>query len=78
MDTIRRTQLIKQRSVSRGTLSHIENHIEAGDEKVNDIQVRFYELLDIFNKYDFAERELELSDDTYQTADRELFEKRLV
>ena len=45
-------------------LSHIQNFIEAGDQNINDIQVRFNKLPDIFNRYDTAQGALELSDDT--------------
>jgi len=45
-------------------LSHIQNFIEAGDQNINEIQVRFNKLPDIFNRYDTAQSELELSDDT--------------
>jgi hypothetical protein len=51
MDPICRNQLIKQRAVARGMLSHIQGFINAGDQKLNDIQVRFNKLLDIFNRY---------------------------
>jgi hypothetical protein len=49
MDSTRR-QLIKQRSVARGKPSRIQNFIAAGDQKRNDIQVRFNKLADIFNR----------------------------
>ena len=55
-------------------LSRIQNFIEAGDQKINDIQERCNKLPDIFNRYDIAQSELELSDDTDHTGDRELFE----
>ena len=35
-----------------------------------------YKLPDIFNRYDIAQSELELSDDTDHTGDRELFENQ--
>ena len=76
MDTTRRTKLIKQRSVARGMLSRIENFNEAGDQKINDIQVRFDKLPDILNRYDIAQSELELSDDTDHPGDTELFENQ--
>ena len=76
MDITRRTQLIKQRSVARGMLSRIQNFIEADDQKINDIEVRCNKLPDIFNRYDIAQSELELSDDTDHTGDRELFENQ--
>jgi len=74
MDAIRHQQLIKQRSMARGMLSRIQNFIEVGDQKINEIQVRFNKLPDIFNRHDTAQSELELSDNTDHTDDRELFE----
>jgi len=76
MDATRRTQLIKQRSVARGMLSRIQNFIELGDQKINDIQVRFNELPHIFIRYDIAQGELALSNDRDLTANRELFENQ--
>ena len=63
MDLTRRTQLIKQRAVARGMLSCIQIFIEVGDHKINELQVRFNKLPEIFNRYDTAQSELELSDD---------------
>ena len=60
MDIIRRTQIYKQRSVARGILSRIQNFIEAGDHKINDIKLRCKKLPDIFNGHDIAQSELEL------------------
>jgi len=76
MDAIQHQQLIKQRSVARGVLSHIQNFIEVGDQKINEIQVRFNKLPDIFNRYDTAQSEVELPDDTDHTGERELFENQ--
>jgi len=76
MDPTCCVQLIKQRSIARGMLSCIQNFIEVGDQKINEIQVRFNKLPDIFNRYDVAQSELELSDDTDHTGDRELFENQ--
>jgi hypothetical protein len=76
MEPERRQQLFKQRAVARGMLSHIQNFIEAGDRKINEIQVRYTKLSDIFNRYDTAQSELELSDDTDHSGDRKLFENR--
>jgi nucleoside diphosphate kinase len=64
MESTLRQQLIKQRAVARGMLSRIQNFIEAGGQKLNDIQMRSNKLPDIFNRYDTAQSELELSDDT--------------
>jgi len=76
MDPLRRTQLIKQRAVARGMLSCIQNFIDTGDQKINDIQVRFNKLPDIFCRYDTAQSELELSDDVDHSDDREQFENQ--
>jgi len=57
-------------------LSRIQNFIEAGDQKINDNQVRCNKLPDIFNIYDIAQNELELSDDTDHTCGRALFENQ--
>ena len=48
--------------------------IETGDCKLNDIQVRFDELPNIYNKSENAQSELELSDDTDYSVDRQQFE----
>jgi len=58
MDTNRRTKLVKQRIETRGILSRIQNFIEVGDQKMNEIQVRFNKLPHIFNRYDIAQSEL--------------------
>ena len=76
MDQERRKQLIKQRSVARGMLSRIQTFIETGEQKLHDIQVRFNKLAEIFTRYDNAQSELELSDNTDQFDDRELFENQ--
>jgi len=55
MDPTRRQQLIKRRAVARGMLSRIQNFIETGDQKTNEIQVRLNKLPDIFNRYDTAQ-----------------------
>jgi hypothetical protein len=52
----------------------MQNFMEVSEQKVHELQVRFNKLPDIFNRYDTAQTELELSDDIDQTADRELFE----
>jgi len=55
MDAARRQQLIKQRAVAREMLSRIQNFNEVGDHKINEIQMRFNKLPDIFNRYDTAQ-----------------------
>jgi hypothetical protein len=52
----------------------MQTFIELGEWKVNEIQVRSDDLQGIFNRYDTAQNELELLDDTDHFADRELFE----
>jgi len=72
----RRQQLARQKTVARGMLTRIQHFIEAGEHKINEIQVRFDKLSDIFNRYDTAQSELELSEDTDLSGDRELFENQ--
>jgi len=74
MDPIRRQQLIRQRAVAKSALTSVQTFIESGDRKVNETQVRFEDLHGIFDRYDTAQNELELSDDTDHFGDRELFE----
>ena len=76
MDAKRRTQLIRQRAVAKSALTRMQTFIESGDRKVNEIQVRFDDLQGIFDRYDTAQNELELSDDTDHFGDRELFENQ--
>jgi hypothetical protein len=47
MEAVRRTQLVRQRTVDKGMLTRMQNFIEAGDLKLNEIQVRFDELSSI-------------------------------
>ena len=42
----------------------MQTFIETGDRKVNEVQVRFDDLEGIFDRYDTAQNELELSDAT--------------
>jgi hypothetical protein len=44
MEPSRRSQLVKQRAVARGMLTRIQAFIETGDQKINDVQVRFNKL----------------------------------
>jgi len=76
MDATQRARLTKQGSVARGMLTRIQSFIEACEQKINDIQVKFNKLPDIFNRYDIAQSELELSDDADYTADKEEFENQ--
>jgi hypothetical protein len=53
-------------------LTCIQNYIEPGDQKINELQVRFNKLPNIFNRYDTAQSELELSDNTDHSGDSHL------
>jgi hypothetical protein len=54
----------------------MQNFIETGDRKLNDIQVRFEELPRILDKFETAQNELECSDDADYSGDRESFEEQ--
>ena len=51
-----------------------QTFIATGDRKLNDIQVRFDELPNIFDKFECAQSELELSDEADYSVDRQQFE----
>jgi len=72
MEPTHSAQLNKQRSAASGMLSNIHNIIGIGEK--SESLVRFNKLPDIFNNYDIAQSELEISDDTDRTGCRELFE----
>ena len=69
MEPNRRQQLIRQRAVAKSSLTRMQTFIETGERKINDIQFRFYELPNIFNKFETAQTELELSDDSDHSID---------
>ena len=73
MKVIQCTQLIRQGAVATASLTRMQTFIETGDRKLNDIQVRFDELPNIFNKFETAQNEIELSD-TDHLVDRQQFE----
>jgi hypothetical protein len=73
MDAAIRKKLIKQRGVTKASLTRMQNFIETGDRKLNDIQVRFEELPRILDKFETAQNELECIDDTDYSGDREAF-----
>jgi hypothetical protein len=60
--------------VVKASLSRMQTFIESGDRKIHEIQVRFDDLPNIFNKYDTVQSELELSDDIDHSEDRQQFE----
>jgi hypothetical protein len=74
MDAFKRQQLVRQRAVAKGSLTRIQTFIETGERKLNDIQVRFGELLNIYNKFETAQNQLELFDYVDHSADRLQFE----
>jgi hypothetical protein len=76
MDSARRIQLIKQRVIARALLTRMQTFIETGYRKLNDIQVRFEELPNIFYKFEGAQSELELLDDADHSGEREVFENQ--
>jgi hypothetical protein len=75
MDSELRRKLIRQRAVAKTSLTRLQNFIAAAEHKVNELQVRYNEITTIYNKYDNAQNELEISDDDH-SMDRELFENQ--
>jgi len=49
----------------------MQTFIETGDTKLNDIQIRFDELINIYNMFETAQSVVELSDDTDCSVDRQ-------
>jgi hypothetical protein len=76
MDAVQRQRFIRQRAVAKAALTTMQSFIETGDRKINDIQVRYDELPNIFCKFESAQNELELSDDADHSADRQQFEEQ--
>jgi hypothetical protein len=76
METSRLQQLKRQRAVAKSSLTRIQTFITTGDHKLNEIQVRFDELPNIYNKFETAQSELELSSDTDYSVDRQQFENQ--
>jgi hypothetical protein len=72
----RRQQLIKQCAVAKASLTQMQTYTETGFRKLNKTQVRLDDLPVIFNKFEGAQSELELSDDTDHSGDRELFKNQ--
>ena len=70
MDTVHRTQLVRQRAVAKSS-TRMQTFIETSYRKLNDIQVRLHELPNIFNKFESAQSELDLSDDTDNSIGRQ-------
>jgi hypothetical protein len=73
METACRQQLRRQHAVAESSLTRMQTLIKTGDRKLNEIHVRFDELPNIY-KFEMAQSELELSDDTHYSLDRQQFE----
>jgi len=71
MNPTRRVQLIKRRAVAKASLTRLQNFLEAGDLKVNEIKVRQDKPPSILNKYESAQDELECLDEGDYSLDRE-------
>ena len=74
MEATKRKQVKRQRATAKTALTRMQKFIDSGDCKLNETQVRYDDLQGIFDRFDTAQLELELSDDTDYTADREAFE----
>jgi len=59
MDPARHVQLIKLRAFAKSSFTGLQNFIEEGGRKINDIPEKFNKLPDISNKYESAKDELE-------------------
>jgi hypothetical protein len=64
MEEEQRRKLIRQRGVAKASLTHIQKYIDSGECKLNQLQVRFDELPSIVLKFEAAQNELEMSDDS--------------
>ena len=71
---MRRQQPVRQRVVAKSAPTRMQTFIESGDRKVNEIQVRFDDLQGIFDRYDTVQIEIELTDDSDHSIDRQQFE----
>ena len=74
MNALKRQQIVRQRAVAKGSLTRMQKFIETGDRKLNDMQVRFEELSNIYNKFETVQSEQELFGDVDLSADRLQFE----
>jgi len=74
MNATQRARFIRQRAVAKASLTRMQSSIDTGESKLNDLQARFDELPNIYNKFETAQCELQLSDDTGYSLDRQQFE----
>ena len=63
MDSAHRKKLVRQRAVAKSSLTRLQN-IEVSECKLHDLQVRYEELPNILCKFETAQNELEISDDS--------------
>ena len=64
MESTLRQQLVKRRTVAKASLTRLQNFIEAGGSKVNEIKVRLDKLPSILNKFESAQDDLKCLDET--------------
>jgi len=76
MDPTLHIQLIKRRSVTKASLTRLQNFLETGDLKFNENKFRLDDLPSILNKYEFAQDELEGLEEADLSLDREEFENQ--
>jgi len=65
---------MRQSAVAKSNITRLHTFIESGDREVYELQLSSDDLQDTFDRYDTAQNELELSDDTDHFGDREQFE----
>jgi len=76
MESTRRLHLTRMRAAAKSSLTRTQTFKETADRKLNDIQVKFQELPNIFNKFETAQSELQMSDDADHPVDRQQFEEQ--
>jgi hypothetical protein len=57
MNAVQRQRFIRQQAVAKAALTRIQSFIDTGDRKLNDIQVCYDELPNIFCKFENAQNE---------------------
>jgi len=76
MDSAHRKKLVRQRTAAKSSLTRLQNFIEVSEGKLHDLQVRYEELPNIFCKFETAQNELEITDESDYSLDRESFEQQ--
>jgi hypothetical protein len=77
MDPAWRVQLIKHHAVAKASLTRLQNFLEAGDFKFNEIKVRLDKLPSILNKRESAQDELECIDEADYSRQRRIWKSIL-